>query len=77
MPEEPECTRTAKQVDRYVRGLTMVNVNIVSGRYTKKLPDGFEEFVSFLPCKVQSVNVKIKFVIGNLIITLVFGLLWA
>ena len=66
MPEGPECTRTAKQVNRYVRGLTMVNVNIVSGRYTKKLPDGFEEFVSFLPCKVQSVNVKGKFIYWQL-----------
>ena len=47
MPEGPECTRTAKQVHRYAQGLTLVNVNIISGRYTKKLPDGFEEFVKF------------------------------
>mgnify|MGYP000442253730 CR=1 FL=1 len=58
MPEGPECTRTAKQVNRYVRGLTLVNVNIISGRYTKKLPDGFDELMSFLPLKV------FKFVLG-------------
>jgi len=62
MPEGPECTRTARQVNRYVKGLTMVNVNIVSGRYTKKLPDGFDEFISFLPLKVQEVTVKGKFI---------------
>ena len=39
MPEGPECTRTAKQVDRAVRGKPLVNINIISGRYTKKHPD--------------------------------------
>ena len=62
MPEGPECTRTAKQVDSYIRGLTLVNVNIVSGRYTKKLPDGFEEFMELLPLKVEEVAVKGKFI---------------
>ena len=62
MPEGPECTRTAKQVNRYVRGLTLVNVNVVSGRYTKKLPEGFDELMSFLPLKVNEVTVKGKFI---------------
>ena len=62
MPEGPECTRTAKQVHNYVNGLTLVNVNVISGRYTKKLPDGFEEFIGFLPRKVESVSVKGKFI---------------
>jgi formamidopyrimidine-DNA glycosylase len=62
MPEGPECTRTAKQVNRYVKGLTLVNVNIISGRYTKKLPDGFDELMSFLPLKVNEVTVKGKFI---------------
>ena len=62
MPEGPECTRTARQVNRYVRELTMVNVNIVSGRYTKKLPDSFDEFIKLLPLKVQEVTVKGKFI---------------
>ena len=56
MPEGPECTRTAKQVNRYVKGLTLVNVNVISGRYTKKLPDGFDELMSFLPLKVLPNN---------------------
>ena len=62
MPEGPECTRTAKQVNRYVKGLTLVNVNVISGRYTKKLPDGFDELMSFLPLKVNEVTVKGKFI---------------
>ena len=44
MPEGPECTRTARQVDRAVRGKQLVNLNIISGRYTKKLPTGFADF---------------------------------
>ena len=30
MPEGPECTRTARQVDRAVRGKQLVNLNIIS-----------------------------------------------
>jgi len=44
MPEGPECTRTARQVDRAVRGKSLVNLNFISGRYTKNLPDGFANF---------------------------------
>ena len=62
MPEGPECTRTARQVHRYTQGLTLVNANIISGRYTKKLPDGFEEFIELLPLKVEEVSVKGKFI---------------
>jgi formamidopyrimidine-DNA glycosylase len=44
MPEGPECTRTARQVDRAVRGKSLVNLNFISGRYTKNLPTGFADF---------------------------------
>ena len=44
MPEGPECTRTARQVDRAVRGKSLVNLNFISGRYTKNLPAGFANF---------------------------------
>ena len=62
MPEGPECTRTAKQVNRYAQGLTMVNLNIVSGRYTKKVPVGFEKFLDKLPVKVLEVKIHGKFI---------------
>ena len=35
MPEGPECTRTARQVNRAVQGKELVNLNFISGRYTK------------------------------------------
>ena len=62
MPEGPECTRTARQVNRYAQGLTMVNLNVVSGRYTKQVPAGFEKFMDKLPLKVLEVKVHGKFI---------------
>ena len=65
MPEGPECTRTAKQVDRAVRGKKLVNINIISGRYTKKLPDGFSDF--YIALEEQNLPVKGVFNKGKFI----------
>ena len=48
MPEGPECTRTARQVNQAVQGRSLVNINFISGRYTKKLPTGFADFYTAL-----------------------------
>src|SRR5210317_1695483 len=65
MPEGPECTRTARQVDRAVRGKSLVNLNFISGRYTKNLPTGFADFYIALEDKhlpVKGVYNKGKFI---------------
>ena len=65
MPEGPECTRTARQVNRAVQGKFLVNINFVSGRYVKKLPTGFSEFYFALDEKhlpVKGVYNKGKFI---------------
>jgi len=65
MPEGPECTRTARQVDRAVRGKSLVNINFISGRYVKSLPTGFSEFYFALDEKhlpVKGVYNKGKFI---------------
>jgi formamidopyrimidine-DNA glycosylase len=65
MPEGPECTRTARQVDRAVRGKSLVNINFISGRYTKNLPTGFADFYIALEDKhlpVKGVYNKGKFI---------------
>ena len=65
MPEGPECTRTAKQVNRAVQGKQLVNLNFISGRYTKKLPDKFSDFYIALEEKhlpVKGVYNKGKFI---------------
>ena len=65
MPEGPECTRTARQVDRAIRGKKLVNLNIISGKYTKKLPAGFDSFLISLDD--QSLPVKGVFNKGKFI----------
>ena len=65
MPEGPECTRTARQVNRAVQGKSLVNINFVSGRYVKNLPTGFSEFYFALdekPLPVKGVFNKGKFI---------------
>ena len=56
MPEGPECTRTARQVNRAVQGKELVNLNFISGRYTKKLPDKFSDF--YIALEEQHLPVK-------------------
>ena len=65
MPEGPECTRTARQVNRAAQGKELVNLNFISGRYTKKLPDKFADFYIALEEKhlpVKGVYNKGKFI---------------
>ena len=65
MPEGPECATTARSIDKFMEGKTLINVEILSGRYTKKLPHGFESFQSKLPIKVNGWTSKGKFIYGS------------
>lgn len=64
MPEGPEVTRTARQLDDAVRSNLLSHVRIVSGRYTKKLPEGYDTFINMLstPKQVRGVFNKGKFI---------------
>ena len=65
MPEGPECTRTCRQLDRAVRGKSLVNLNFISGRYVKNLPSGFADFYIALEEKnlpIKGVFNKGKFI---------------
>lgn len=48
MPEGPECTIVATQLDNAARGWSLTNVELLTGRYTKKEPAGFSEFMEYL-----------------------------
>ena len=48
MPEGPEVTIVTNQLDKEVRGWSLVNIKLLTGRYTRKEPDGFYEFMSIL-----------------------------
>lgn len=70
MPEGPECTRTARQLDLAARNKDVINLNIISGRYTKKEPDGFEQFRDLLDStgslSVTNIKNKGKFIYWEL-----------
>lgn len=66
MPEGPECTIVARQLHSVISGKTISNIEILTGRYLKKEPDGFTEFLDYAineePQKVLGVNNKGKFI---------------
>ena len=62
MPEGPEVKKVTRRLDNLIRSLTITSVKINSGRYTKKLPKNYDEFLSNLPLTVKSVNCYGKFI---------------
>ncbi len=66
MPEGPECTTIAKQLDSKLKSSYLVDIDILSGRYLKKLPEKYDEFTSVLPIKINSIKNKGKFIYASL-----------
>lgn len=66
MPEGPECAAAAQSINEYMAGKSLVNVVVLSGRYTKKPPAGLAEFKESLPQNVRSWTSKGKFIYGAL-----------
>lgn len=66
MPEGPECTIVARQLNSVIQNKTIENIEILSGRYLKKEPDGFSNYLDYAineePQKVLGVNNKGKFI---------------
>ena len=62
MPEGPECRKYAMDLAERVSGKTLVSVEIISGRYTKKPPTGLDTFMRHLPMKVVGAGVHGKFI---------------
>lgn len=62
MPEGPECRRIAEDLAKVTSGRILESVNILSGRYTNKLPTGFEQLKESLPIGVVGVGVHGKFI---------------
>jgi len=62
MPEGPECRRYAMDLAERISTRTLLSVEMVSGRYTKKPPTGIDSFTSHLPCKIVGAGVHGKFI---------------
>lgn len=61
MPESPEVRSMAKALSKMWSGKILKKVEILSGRYTKKPPTGFDTFMISLPAKIIGVGVHGKF----------------
>lgn len=61
MPEIAEVALTAQILEKYIKGKILYLMNFTTGRYTKKLPVGYKEFMEDLPLKVVRVNSRGKF----------------
>ena len=53
MPEIAEVALTAEILQKYLKNEILISFNIISGRYTKKDPFGYENFVNQLPLKIK------------------------
>ncbi len=65
MPEGPECAATAQSINNFMSEKTLVDVVVLSGRYTKKLPQGLNSFKAMLPMSCAGWGAKGKFIYGG------------
>ncbi len=61
MPEIAEVALTAEILQKYLKNKTLISFDFISGRYTKKNPDGYNNFISALPLKVKKIDSRGKF----------------
>ena len=62
MPEGPECRRIAESLAKYLSYKKIESFEILSGRYEKKSPTGYQEFIDSIPLKIAGVGVHGKFI---------------
>ncbi len=62
MPEGPECRQYAEALAKRVSGRKLVGIDVLSGRYSEKLPTGMEEILKEMPVQVVGAGVHGKFV---------------
>ena len=62
MPEGPEVKRNTTDLARSISGATLLEVNIISGRYTRNQLHGHEDFKGEMPCKIIGAGCHGKFI---------------
>lgn len=62
MPEGPEVKILVDQLNKKLKNSTILSLEINSGRYSKKKPDKYDNFLLTLPTKISSINCKGKFI---------------
>ena len=59
MPEGVEVTLFANSLHSFLNGKSLVDIEILSGRYIKKLPENFLEFKRDIPLCINEVKNKV------------------
>ena len=62
MPEGPECRQYAEALAKRVSGKSLKGVEIVSGRYSERVPTGLEEISKDFPISIVGAGVHGKFI---------------
>lgn len=62
MPEVSEVALTVDILNKYIQNKNLLSVKINSGRYTRRSPEGFDEFTTDLPLKLVTVDSVGKFI---------------
>ena len=62
MPEGPECRHIAQKLAKIISNKTIIDIDVLSGRFIKKTPNGIESFREQLPVKVVGAGVHGKFI---------------
>ena len=62
MPEGPTVKRVAELLAEKVSSKKLTKIEILSGGYTKKMPDGYEQFQNILPINVVGAGCTGKFI---------------
>lgn len=61
MPEIVEVCLTAELLNKNIKNKTIVKINILDGRYSRKEPEGFKSHVNKLPLQILKVSSHGKF----------------
>ena len=67
MPEVSEVALTAEILSTHLKNKKLISFDFVAGRFTKKSPVGYEDFVAALPLKVKKIGSKGKFLWFDLV----------
>lgn len=62
MPEVAEVRRYVDSLHEFIKDKELKQIEIISGRYQKNLPENVEIFAETLPLKIPKVNCKGKFI---------------
>lgn len=61
MPEIAEIALTSEILEKYLKNKMLESFDFVSGRYSKRIPEGYNDFINSLPLKVKKINSRGKF----------------